>query len=108
MSIASIQRDLGRLLAEVENLKEGLARADEGRRTLHQRMDAVLQSLASIVNRQDDHAAELATIKPVVDDVRRWKQMGIGALAVVGLGGTALGATIAGSLETLLHWLRLR
>lgn len=42
---------------------------------------------------------DVSDMKPVTDDVKRWKLMGMGALAVVGIGGTALGVSIANSLE---------
>jgi Protein of unknown function (DUF1515) len=33
--------------------------------------------------------------------VKKWKLMGMGALAVVGIGGTALGVSLANSFEWL-------
>jgi hypothetical protein len=39
--------------------------------------------------------------KAVTDDVKKWKRMGIGALGVVGIGGAALGVTLASSFEWL-------
>ncbi|PSH56715.1 DUF1515 domain-containing protein [Phyllobacterium endophyticum] len=35
----------------------------------------------------------------VTDEVRKWKLMGIGALGVVGIGGTALGVSLPISFE---------
>jgi hypothetical protein len=32
-------------------------------------------------------------MRPVTDDVKRWKLMGIGALADIGIGGMAMGVT---------------
>jgi hypothetical protein len=37
--------------------------------------------------------------KAVTDQVKQWKSMGMSALAVVGIGGTALGVSIANSFE---------
>ena len=37
----------------------------------------------------------MSEMKPVTDDVKRWKLMGIGALGVIGIGGMVLGVTFA-------------
>ncbi|EJL54362.1 hypothetical protein PMI09_02453 [Rhizobium sp. CF122] len=34
-------------------------------------------------------------MKPVTEDVKRWKLMGLGALGVIGVGSMALGVTFA-------------
>ncbi|MBP2236246.1 hypothetical protein J2Z31_002760 [Sinorhizobium kostiense] len=34
---------------------------------------------------------DIAEMKPMTDHVQRWKRMGIGALTVIGIGGTVLG-----------------
>lgn len=44
---------------------------------------------------------QVADSKVVTDEVRKWKLMGIGALGVVGIGGTALGVSLANSFEWL-------
>jgi hypothetical protein len=44
---------------------------------------------------------DVGDAKAVTDDVKKWKLMGIGALGVVGIGGAALGVTLASSFEWL-------
>ncbi|MEZ0000693.1 hypothetical protein ABIA18_002490 [Sinorhizobium fredii] len=39
--------------------------------------------------------ANVAEMKPVTDDVKRWKLMGIGALGVTGIAAMALGVSFA-------------
>jgi hypothetical protein len=36
---------------------------------------------------------DMETVKPVAEEVRRWKLLGMGALGIVGIGGVAFGAT---------------
>jgi hypothetical protein len=38
---------------------------------------------------------DISEMRPGRDDVKRWKLMGIGALAVIGIGGMAMGVTFA-------------
>ena len=49
---------------------------------------------------QDRHdPGQVKDSKSVTDQVKQWKLMGMGALAVVRIGGTALGVRIANSFE---------
>ncbi|WP_457302268.1 DUF1515 family protein [Phyllobacterium sp. P5_D12] len=43
--------------------------------------------------------------KAVTDDVKRWRLMGIGALGMAGIGGAALGVSLANSFEWLARFL---
>ncbi|MBB4277328.1 hypothetical protein GGE12_005131 [Rhizobium mongolense] len=40
-------------------------------------------------------------MRPVTDDLKRWKPMGIGALAVIGIGGMAMGITFADAIRRI-------
>jgi hypothetical protein len=40
-------------------------------------------------------------MRPVTDDLKRWKPMGIGALAVIGTGGMAMGITFAHAIRRI-------
>jgi hypothetical protein len=44
-------------------------------------------------------------MKPITQDVQKWKLMGLGALGVVGWGGAALGVRLAGFFDQLLKFL---
>lgn len=44
---------------------------------------------------------DVTEMKPTVDDVRRWKLMGIGALCMIGIGGIAMGVTFADAIRRL-------
>ncbi len=38
-------------------------------------------------------------MKPLTDDVKRWKLMGIGARGVIGIGGMVLGVAFADAIR---------
>lgn len=106
MSDAEIQRTLGQLLEKAENIEKATAKADESRKVMHHRMD---QMHLDVVTLQADMQAvkrQQAKQGVITDEVVRWKQMGIGALAIMGIGGTAVGVFIAGALEKIVHFLR--
>jgi hypothetical protein len=44
---------------------------------------------------------DVSEMRPVTDDVKRWKLMGVGALAVTGIGAMAMGVTFADALRRL-------
>jgi hypothetical protein len=50
---------------------------------------------------------DIAEMKPVTEDVRKWKLMGIGALGVIGIGGASLGVTFADVVKRGLALLRV-
>ncbi len=107
---ASLHQQIGRLIATVEGLQQDFRRSeqksDASRAAMHRRLDEVVER----VGRQEGEIAtariEIDQMRPVTDDVRKWKLMGLGALGVVGIGGTAFGVSIAGVLERMAHFLR--
>ena len=46
--------------------------------------------------------ADVAEMKPVTDDVKRWKLMGIGALGVTGIAAMALGVSFAEAIRRIV------
>ncbi|WP_315975233.1 DUF1515 family protein [Phyllobacterium zundukense] len=69
------------------------------RAVVHRRMD-------EIVNEVGDIKTDIATItdqvkdsKKVTDQVKQWRAMGLGGLGVVGIACTALGISLASSIE---------
>lgn len=105
-----ISQAIGALQAEVAGLRRDFqqseTRAVDHRAGVHRRMDDIVDEVGDLKSDVAVVKKDVAEMKPVTDDVKRWKLMGMGALAVVGIGGTALGVSIASSLEwvgKLLH-----
>lgn len=109
---AAVHRQLGELVAGMHSLQDSIRRMeDNGRRSddkseasravVHRRLDEVVDRVAkvesSIVTVRDD----VAEMKPVTDEVKRWKLMGMGALAVTGLAAMALGVTFSEALKRI-------
>lgn len=100
-SLNEIYKAIGSLETAVKGLAEKIEesdrrtelnsqRADEHRASVHRRVD-------ELVAKVGDLEADLEGIKPEVksstemaDEVRAWKQRGIGALGVVGIGASGL------------------
>lgn len=107
---ATVHQQLGTLLAEVKNLREDFRRSedksDASRASLHRRVDELVDRVGKVEGAVAQVNDDVTDMKPVTDDVRKWKLMGMGALAVVGLGGTALGVSIAGFFEQLSRFFK--
>lgn len=69
-------------------------------------MDELVDRVGKVEGAVTQVNQDVTEMKPVTDDVRKWKLMGMGALAVVGLGGTALGVSIAGFFDQISKFLR--
>jgi hypothetical protein len=98
-----MHREIGMLTAKVDMILEGIRRSEEksdvSRASMHRRMDEIVERVGkvetSVVSLQDD----VTEMKPVTDDVRRWKLIGLGALGVIGFGGMAMGVTFADAIR---------
>lgn len=109
---AAVHRQLGELVAGIHGLQDSIRRMEEASRrsddkseasraVVHRRLDEVVDRVGKMEGVVDQVKDEVTEMKPVTDDVRKWKLMGIGALGVVGIGGTALGVSIAGFLDNI-------
>jgi hypothetical protein len=114
---ASVHQTLGQLLAEVTNLRTDIRsvkdemrrsedKSDVSRAAVHKRMDEIVSRVGSLEASAAATQEDISEMKPVTEDVRKWKLMGIGALGVVGIGGTAIGVMLAGVLENVAHFLK--
>lgn len=108
---------IGDLRAEVRGLRRDIEasdadradatrRADEHRATIHRRVDDLVSEVGDLKTDVAGVQKDVADMKPVTDDVRRWKLMGLGALGIVGIGGTAFGVLLSKPLESLAAFLR--
>lgn len=107
---AAIQRDLGMIIAELKVLREDLKasqqKSDDSRAKMHSRLDALNERVGKVEGRLVPIERDVADTKAVTEEVKRWKLMGFGALAMAGIGGTALGVGLANVFEGLGKFLR--
>lgn len=59
--------------------------AAESRFAVHRRIDELVGHVGHLETSAVTIVADVAEMKPVTDDVKRWKLMGIGALVVTGI-----------------------
>ncbi|CCE96140.1 hypothetical protein SFHH103_01643 [Sinorhizobium fredii HH103] len=105
-SDAIVHQQLGTLLAEVKNLREDFRRSedksDASRASIHRRLDEMVERVGTLEGSTTAMQGDISEMKPVTEDVRKWKLMGMGALGVIGIGGAALGVTFADTVKRLL------
>lgn len=106
MTQESAERMLGMLVAEVRNLRADIDRqerkSDESRAAMHVRVDALVDRVGAIEGDVSSVKRDVTDMKPVTDEVKRWKIMGMTAIAIVGLGGAAIGVTFGEAIRRLI------
>lgn len=113
----AVHHQLGEIAAGMKALQDSIKRvedaaqrsedkSDSSRAMVHKRMDELNTHIGEMRTSIAAAKKDIGEMKPVTDDVRKWKLMGMGALGIVGIGGTALGVMLAGTLENIAHFLR--
>lgn len=109
---AAVHRQLGELVAGMHSLQESLRRveeqsrrsedkATESRAAVHRRMDDMVSRVGSVEQSVTSLKDDVLEMKPVTEDVKRWRLMGLGALGMIGIGGIALGVTFADAMKRI-------
>ncbi|WP_326494155.1 DUF1515 family protein [Ensifer sp. SL37] len=87
-------------------MDEGSLRAEDkaatSRAAVHQRMDQLVDRVGDLEASVSTIDSNVAEMKPVTDDVKRWKLMGIGALGVTGIAAMALGVSFAEAIRRIV------
>lgn len=107
---AAVHRQLGELVAGMRGLQEAIRRIEEGalraedrsaasQAGVRRRMDQLADRVGDLEASVSAIGADVVEMKPVTDDVRRWKLMGIGALGVTGIAAMALGVSFAEAIR---------
>ena len=103
-----ISRLLGNIENAVENLSNRFGRLEERMDEADESRDTVRREVAAIAN-DTRYLKEvlMLNVKPVTDKVKQWENMGMGALAIIGIGGAAFGALVLWVLSHVFPGLRL-
>ncbi len=68
---------------------------------MHQRMDQLVDRVGKVEGSLAAVQEDVSEMRPVTDDVKRWKLMGLGALGMIGIAGMALGVSFADALKRI-------
>ena len=103
---------ISRLLGNIEsNITDLTHRFDRLERRMDDRDETLSDIQHTLGTAVEDtrylKKALIEDIKPVTDDVRRWRLMGMGALAIVGVGGAALGSALLWVWDNVLNKFKL-
>lgn len=111
-SMTAVQDGLSAMKAAVEKAADRADEreriADKKRALIHQRMDRMERDISDV-------KAEVSAVhdvahgaKRVTDKVERWEQQGKGALFIIGIGGTAFGASLMLFFEGIARALKAK
>lgn len=109
---ADVHLKLGELIAGMRSIQEDNRRiedmmrraddkSDESRSRVHRRMDEMVDRVGKVESSMVTVQEDISEMKPVTDDVKRWKLMGLGALGMIGIAGIALGVSFADALKRI-------
>lgn len=102
---ASVHRQLGELVAGVQNLQEAFRRSEDksdvSRASVHRRMDEMVDRVGKLESSMSEVREDVGEMKPVTDQVRKWQLMGLGALGVTGITFMMIGVTFSDALRSL-------
>ncbi|TDW21084.1 uncharacterized protein DUF1515 [Rhizobium azibense] len=100
-----MHQQMGEVLAEIRNLRDAFRqseiKSDSSRATMHQRMDQLVDRVGKVEGTVTAVQEDITEMRPVTDEVKRWKLMGIGALGMIGIGSMALGVTFAEAIRRI-------
>ncbi|WLR92963.1 DUF1515 family protein [Shinella zoogloeoides] len=100
-----MHQQMGEVLAEIRNLRDAFRQAelksDTSRAAMHSRMDQLVDRIGKVEGGVAAVQEDVTEMRPVTDEVKRWKLMGMGALAVTGLAAMALGVTFSEALKRI-------
>jgi hypothetical protein len=109
-SLNEIYDRLGRLTATVEGVSEHLERQDQksvvSRAAMHKRLDDVVLRVGYLESDVGAIKTTTSSMQEVTDEVVQWKQRGLGALGVIGIGGAVLGGATVWFWGQILQALR--
>ena len=91
----TMHREIGMLTAKVNMILEGSADQRKSRTRAGRRcMDEIVDRVSKVELTTAAVQEEVGEMKPVTDDVKRWKLMGIGGLGVIGIRGDGVGGNV--------------
>lgn len=100
-----MHQQMGEVLAEIRNLRDAFrqseVKSDTSRAAMHSRMDQLVDRVGKVEGSLTAVQEDITEMRPVTDDVKRWKLMGLGALGVIGIGGMAMGVTFAEAIRRI-------
>ena len=99
-AIGSLEASVANLVKTIEQADKRAAdsnrRADDHRAVIHKRVDDLVGEVGDLKTNVETMKADVKDSKQITDEVKEWKQRGVGALFVAGIAGTAIGGLIVG------------
>ena len=100
VAIGELRGDIRGLATKIDRAEKGreesTERADKHRAVIHRRVDELVHEVGELKTKVDVMEPAVKDSKAVTDEVKQWKQRGIGALFVAGIAGTSIGGTVVG------------
>jgi phage shock protein A len=91
-------RELARLATQIENLIKTVdaqsATSSENRKRVYRQLEGMRTDIQKIKHDHNVLDARVERIEPAAEQINRWRNQGVGALAVIGIGASAVTAAL--------------
>lgn len=84
----NLEREIGIIIAKLERMEEDNKEAKQYRKVMSEKQDLQLTSIQQL---QED----MKVVKPITDQITKWKAVGTGVVITVGFLGTTVGLMIS-------------
>lgn len=72
---------------------------------MHQRMDQLVDRVGKVEGTITVVQEDVKEMKPTIDEVKAWRQRGIGGLFIVGIGASALSFLLTTYFTSIVAWM---
>jgi hypothetical protein len=104
-----LHQQMGEVLAEIRNIRDTLRqseiKSDANRTTMHQRMDQLVDRVGKVEGNLAVVQEDVKEMKPTIDEVKAWRNRGIGGLFIVGVGASALSFLLSTYFTSIIAWM---
>jgi len=91
-TMESVDKQLIAIRADMESSEH---KSETSRANMNRRVDEIASRTGSLESDMKAVKEDLTTVKTVTEDVTRWREMGMGALAVTGIAAGSLASLVA-------------
>lgn len=107
--IASLRHDLKESEArQALGYEQSETRAAASRAAMHTKTDQLMERMGTTENEVKSLKDDLVDVRAVTEEVTRWKQRGIGGLAIAGIGASAITFLLTKFGSEIISWFHFR
>lgn len=101
----NVDRAVGRLEGQMEQVLAMLQTSAVNRQQLYEGQEQLRIELQAVGRRVEDISATVSKVEPVASEFNKWKERGVGIVALLGLVWLFFGGLVVRGVESAVSWL---